>query len=99
MCFANYDMLKDLLAFNKIDIYRSSKVKAVNETSVTLETPKGEKKIKADTVMIAVGYRSQKSLYDAMKDSNKVIYNVGDSRNVHNIMYSIWDAYQLAREL
>jgi 2-enoate reductase len=99
MCFANYDMLRDLLVFHKIDVYRSSKVKAVNETSVTVETPVGEKEIKADTVMVAVGYRSQKGLFDAMKDSDKIIYNVGDSRNVHNIMYTIWDAYQLAREL
>ena len=49
--------------------------------------------------MVAVGYRSQKDVYDTMLDSNKVIYNVGDSRNVHNIMYAIWDANQLAREL
>jgi len=87
------------LVFHKINVYRSSKVKAVNETSVTVKTPEGEKEIKADTVMVAVGYRSQKSLFDTMKDSDKIIYNVGDSRNVHNIMYTIWDAYQLAREL
>lgn len=99
MCFANYDMLRDLLVFNKIDVYRSSTVKAVNDASVTVKTPKGEKEIKTDTVMVAVGYRSQKGLYDTMTDSNKIVYNVGDSRNVHNIMYAIWDAYQLAREL
>jgi 2-enoate reductase len=34
-----------------------------------------------------------------MKNSGRIVYNVGDSRNVHNIMYTIWDAYQLAREL
>ena len=49
--------------------------------------------------MVAVGYRSNKGLYDTMAGSNKIVYNVGDSRNVHNIMYAIWDAYQLAREL
>lgn len=99
MCFANYDMLRDLLVFNKIDVYRSSTITAVNDASVTVKTPKGEKEIKTDTVMVAVGYRPQKGLYDIMTDSNKIVYNVGDSRNVHNIMYAIWDAYQLAREL
>jgi 2-enoate reductase len=99
MCFANYDMLKDLLVFNKIDVYRSSTVEAVNETSVTVKTPEGIKEITADTVMVAVGYRSQKSLYDTMADSGRLVYNVGDSRSVHNIMYAIWDAYQLAREI
>ncbi|MHB8064242.1 MAG: oxidoreductase [Ruminiclostridium sp.] len=99
ICFANYDMLKDLLTFNKIDVYRNSTVTVVNDVSVTVKTPEGEKEIKADTVMVSVGYRSNIDLYHSMTSSNKVIYNVGDSRNVHNIMYAIWDAYQLAREL
>ena len=33
-------------------------------------------------------------------DTLKVpVYNVGDSRKVHNIMYAIWDAYEIAREM
>jgi 2-enoate reductase len=99
MCFANYDMLKDLMAFNKIEVLRNSTVKTVNDASVTVETPKGKKEIKADTVMVAVGYHPRKGLYDSLRDSNKIVYNVGDSRNVHNIMHAIWDAYLLAREL
>jgi len=90
MCFANYDMLKDLLVFNKVDVFSSSTVKAVNDASVTVKTPNGEKEIKADTVMVAVGYHSSKDLYDSMKDSKKIVYNTGDSRKVHNIMDAIW---------
>ena len=99
MCFANYDMLKDLLVFNKIEVFCSSSIKTIKDASITVVTPNGEKELKADTVIVAVGYRSQKELYDTMVDSNKVVYNVGDSRNVHNIMYAIWDANQLAREI
>jgi 2-enoate reductase len=64
-----------------------------------VETPDGEKKIKADTVMLAVGYHSEKWLFDSMTDSDKVVYNIGDSLNVHNIMNAIWDSNQIAREL
>lgn len=99
ICFANYSMLRDLLAFNKVDVFVNATVEAVNEASVMVKTPEGEKEIKADTVIVAVGYRSNSSLYDSMRTSNKIIYNVGDSRNVHNIMYAIWDSFQLAREL
>jgi 2-enoate reductase len=49
--------------------------------------------------MIAVGYHSQKDIYDSMKDSRKIVYNTGDSRKVHNIMDAIWGANQIAREL
>ena len=99
ICFANYSMLRDLLAFNKVDVFVNARVEAVNESSVMVKTPEGEKEFKADTVIVAVGYRSNSSLYDSMRTSNKIIYNVGDSRNVHNIMYAIWDSFQLAREL
>jgi len=99
MCFANYDMLKDLLDFNKIDVCRNSTVIAVNDTSVIVKTSEEQKEIKADTIMVAIGYRSNSGLYDSMTSSNKELYNVGDSRNVHNIMYAIWDAYQVARGL
>jgi len=96
---STYDMLKDLLVFNKVDVFSSSTVKAVKDASVIVKTPDGEKEIKADTVMIAVGYHSQKDLYDSMKDSKKIVYITGDSRKVHNIMDAIWGANQLAREL
>ncbi|MGH4117419.1 hypothetical protein [Clostridium sp.] len=78
-----FDRLKGLLVFNKIEVYCSSFIKT----------------LKADTVIVAAGYRYQKKLYDTMVDSDKVVYNVGDYRNVHNIMYAIWDSNQLAREL
>ncbi len=99
LCFANYDMLKDLLVFNKIEVLRSSSVKSVTDDSVIVLTPQGEKKIIADTVMIAAGYHSQRELFDSMSDSGKIVYNIGDSRKVRNIMNTIWDAYFLAREL
>jgi len=99
MCFANYDMLKDLLEFIKIEVLCNSTVKTVTDDFVLVETPKGEKSIKADTIMVAIGYHSQKSLFESMTDSSKIVYNVGDSLKVRNIMNTIWDANQLAREM
>jgi 2-enoate reductase len=99
ICFANYDMLKDLLVFNKIDVLRSSSIKSVTDDSVMVATPQGETKIKTDTLMLAVGYHSQRDLFDSMSDSKKIVYNIGDSLKVRNIMNTIWDAYFLAREL
>jgi 2-enoate reductase len=96
----NYDMLKDELAFHKVKIFKSSKVTAVSKKDVAVIAPEGKIKIEADTVIIAVGYKPDDSLYQSVKDTLKVpVYNIGDSRNVHNIMYAIWDAYEIAREM
>ncbi|MDP4094322.1 MAG: FAD-dependent oxidoreductase [Bacillota bacterium] len=99
MCFANYDMLKDLLVFHQIQVFRNTTVKAVNDTSVSLETPQGHKEVNADTVMIAVGYRPVSDLYECLRESRKIVYNIGDSHDVRDIRNAIWDAYLLAREL
>ena len=55
--------------------------------------------IEADTVISAVGYRSDNSLYQELIDLPVPLYNVGDSNQVHNIMYAIWDAYEIARNI
>lgn len=95
--FMNYDMLKDLLPYNKVDVYRKTKVTKVNEHSVTIENENGVKEIPADTVLIAVGYRSENKLQQDLKGIGIPVYNVGDSRDVKNIIHAIWDAYEIAR--
>ena len=98
--FMNYDMLKDELAYHKVKIYKSTKVSSIEKDSITLATQDDEVKLSADTIIVAIGYTAEDSLYHQIKVDCKVpVYNVGDSRCVHNIMYAIWDAYEIAREL
>jgi 2-enoate reductase len=100
MPFMNYDMLKDELAFHKVKILKNSKVLSADKNVVTIATPDGEVKVSADTIISAVGYREKDGLYTELKAALKMpVYNIGDSRKVHNIMYSIWDAYEIAREI
>lgn len=97
--FMNYDMLKDLLNYNNVDIKTSAKLKSVEKGSAIIETEKGEETIEADTVILAVGYKSDKHLYEEVKHDVNKLYVVGDSRQVKNIMYAIWDGYEIARSI
>jgi 2-enoate reductase len=100
MPFMNYDMLMDELAFHHVGIYKKSKVTAGSGEGVTVATPDGDIALAADTVITAVGYREDDSLYRKLMDTlKKPVYNIGDSRKVHNIMFAIWDAYEIAREM
>jgi 2-enoate reductase len=100
MPFMNYDMLKDELVFHKVKIYKNSKALSGMDKQLTIQSPEGELVLAADTVISAVGYREENALYGELKDDfSGPIYNVGDSSRVHNIMYAIWDAYELAREM
>lgn len=97
MPFMNYDMLKDLLVYNKVDVMRGTKVSSVNSNSVTIENKDGVKEIKADTVIVSVGFSSEKSLQNELQCLSIPVYNVGDSRKVKNIMHAIWDSYEVSR--
>ena len=50
-------------------------------------------------MIASIGYKENNMLYEQLKDSEIPVYNLGDSRQVHNIMYAIWNAYELARGL
>ena len=97
LCSANKDMLKDLLVFNKIPTLTGSSVTGAADGGYIVKTPEGEKIVAADTVICAIGYASNRSLYDEVKTKIPYVHTLGDANKVSNIMYAIWDAYELAR--
>ena len=66
---------------------------------LTAETDEGEKKIACDSVILAVGYREEDSLYRQLEFDVPKIYLLGDARKVSNIMYAIWDAFEVANHI
>jgi 2-enoate reductase len=95
----NYFMLEDLLKFHNVCVMEKTKVLSVGNNKVTVEYENGTEELEADTIISAIGYEEDKTLYNSVRDMETPVYNVGDSRVVNNIMYSIWDAYEIAREL
>lgn len=92
-------MLRDLLAFNKVTIKASSRLESITDDSAVITTANGNETISSDQIILAIGYKSRKSLFDEIKNDYAHIYNLGDSRKVRNIRGAIWDAYEVAREL
>lgn len=99
LCSANKDMLKDLLVFNNIPALTGSSITGKSKDGYIVKTPEGEKTIAADSVICAVGYASQKSLYEEVREEIPYAHLLGDAEQVSNIMYAVWDAYELARNI
>ena len=99
LCSANKDMLQDLLKFHKIDILTGSCVTEKTVEGYRVKTPDGEKTISADTVICAVGYAPERGIYEEIKASMPYVHLLGDAEQVSNIMYAIWNAYELARNI
>lgn len=99
MPFMNWDMLKDLLPYNNINVMTSTKVGKIDSDGVVVSNSEGENTLKADTIIAATGYKSHNPLKEVLDKSDKETYNVGDSREVKNILQAIWDAYEIARNI
>lgn len=99
LCSANSEMLERLIPFNGIEVKINSKVKTYKDGILELETENGIEKIECDSVILSVGYKEENSLYNELEFEIPEIHLLGDARKVSNIMYAIWDAYEVANHI
>lgn len=99
LCHANKDMLEALLPFNGIKIMTSAKVKNYENGKLNIETADGMTAIECDSVILSVGYREENALYHEVEFDVPEIYLLGDAKKVSNIMYGIWDAFEVANHI
>lgn len=97
LCHANRDMLADLLRFHGVDIRTGTRALRVAGRNLIVAKDGVEETIATDSVILAVGYDANTSLFDALQDDGLELYRIGDARRVSNIMYAIWDAFEVAR--
>jgi 2-enoate reductase len=97
LCSANGDMLVDLLRFHSVDVRTGTKAVEATESGLVVSRGGREEEIPADSVIIAVGYDADRRLYDDLFYDVPELYILGDARRVANIMYAIWDAFEVAR--
>lgn len=70
-----------------------------SEDGYVVKTPDGERIVAADSVICAIGYASNRSLFEEIKKDYPYVHVLGDANRVSNIMYAVWDAYGLARSI
>ena len=99
ICSANKEMLEELLPFNGVDIICNAKVTGFQDGAVSYETDGKAEKLDADSVILSVGYRSADELYHELEFDVADLYLLGDAGKVSNIMYAIWDAFEVANHL
>lgn len=99
LCHANSEMLEALIPYNNIQVVTSAKVQHFENGVLTAQTPEGECKLEADDVILCVGYKEEDSLYKELEFAVPELYCLGDARKVANIMYAIWDAFEVANHL
>ena len=99
ICMANSTMLRELLRFHNVPSYLSSTVESITEDSVVIRTPEGEKTVKADSVIMSVGYTPDRRFADGKTEGGKPVYFVGDCDKVGSLKTVIKQAYELVQTL
>lgn len=99
LCHANKDMLEALLPYHNVEIIANARVQGYKDGIVSIECLDGEHQIPCDSVILSVGYREENSLYHELAFDVPEIYLLGDAKKVSNIMYAIWDAFEVANHI
>lgn len=99
ICSANKEMLERLIPFNGIETVCDARVKSFLNGKLIAETSGGEKVIPADSVILSIGYSSVTNLYEELQFEIPELYLLGDAKQVANIMYAIWDAFEVANHI
>ena len=99
LCAANKEMLEALLPFNGVEIITGAKVTEFANGEVKVDTKEGSKTIMSDSVILSVGYKEENTLYNNLQFDIPDLYLLGDAKKVSNIMYAIWDAFEVANNI
>lgn len=99
LCHANSEMLEHLIPFNGIDVVTSAEVTGYSDGKLTVRTAENVGTIDCDSVILSVGYKENNSLYEELEFDIPELYMLGDAKKVSNIMYGIWDAFEVANHI
>jgi len=104
LCHANSEMLERLVPFKGTKLvtgacaveYKGGALKVAAQEG---QAAPAETEIPADSVILAVGYAPENALYEELRYDEDEIWLLGDARRVANIMYAVWDAFEVANSI
>ncbi|MDO4807741.1 MAG: FAD-dependent oxidoreductase [Coriobacteriales bacterium] len=96
---ANY--LRDGFAYHGAKVLTNTRLAAItNDGAVVEDAATGQRRtLAADTVVLSLGFRPAPSRVADYAAPGVEVFQIGDGRQVGNIMTAIWEAYEVARSL
>ena len=94
---ANKNFLLAAVKHHNIDVHVNAKVEAYRDGNIIYTDEAGNHEVKADTVIVSIGYNSDHSLTGGITGDN--VHVIGDANHVSNLMGAIWQAYEIAMNI
>ncbi len=90
--------LMKLLAESNVKILTRTNVLEITDEGITIADEHGERgTLDADTVVLAVGLKSNDELLKALKHKVPKVYAIGDCVEPHKVINAIWEGFHTAR--
>ena len=95
ICLANTSYLRDFFKTNKVPTYLETGVSEIADKHVIVKAKDGtETKIKADSVILSVGYNP-----NPIAKKSKKVHIIGDANQVGNLRTVIWGAWDVCMKI
>ena len=94
ICLANSSYLRDYFAWKKVPVYLESTVTEIKDKTVVIKTKDGQEEVKADSVILAIGYNP-----NPIAQKGKKVHVVGDANKVGNLRTVIWGVWDVCKKI
>ena len=94
ICLANSSYLRDYFDWKKVPVYLESTCVEIKDKSVVVKTKAGQEEVKADSVILAIGYNP-----NPIAEKAKNIHIIGDAKKVGNLRTVIWGAWDVCKKI
>ena len=96
----NKAMLLDAFAYYGVTALTSTRLQEICDEGAVVQLPDGSRTaVPADTVILSVGYRPLPSLKERFEGSSAKVIEIGDGRQVGNVMSCVKDAFEAAMSI
>lgn len=92
--FANASFLRDFFNANDVPVYLETKLVSVDSDGAMVSDKDGKFKLKADTVITALGYKP-----NPVFKKKKNVHIIGDANEVGNLRTVIWNAWDVCMKI
>lgn len=92
-------ILKDMVAASNIKVMTSTTLLSIDKDKVLVKVNDEEKEIPCDTLVVSVGYKSDKSLAEALETKIKKVFEIGDYEQPGKIINAVHKGFHTIRLL
>lgn len=89
----------ELFRVHNVNVMTSTKLTEITEKGAIVENNDGKVELAADTIIYSVGFKSDATLYDELKNAGVITYNIGDSQRVSHILNAVHSAFEISNSL